>query len=532
MPRNGINFFPFIVSGLLLNVIFPRISLGWLAWFALIPFLRSLRKLKSRAQAIQAGLITGILFHGCSLFWLVHVAWFGWVFVACLQTIFFVLFAVLAYEASKIKKWNYRILWISASWTLCEVLRSNLPIFGFPWNLLAYTQSDYSLIRILANSIGAYGLGFVIVWINASFEQLLRDWWRLSKMKYWHFLSLGRMSLFELRQPLLNVIQLVLVLVFILIYGLSDQSEKVTETGSLRISVVQGNIPQEIKWDLMAREKILEVYMKLSQLAAPDQPHLMIWPEAAFPGYFNMDTYAEQVKEMIKSLKIPFLIGSPHSETPEVAYNSAYFVNDFGHINDRYDKQHLVPFGEYVPLPLIFGWLRPIAYSLGVSDFYEGSTKTVFQHRKTGSRFSTLICFEDIFPDLARQFVEKGARFLVVITNDAWFKNSAAPYQHLQASIFRAIENGVPVIRAANTGISGFIDKKGKVISRVENQEGHDIFVTGTKTETISLDEAHTFYRSLGFYFPYLLVLALVILGIKWKRDPDFAYDPEDEIEE
>ena len=442
--------------------------------------------------------------------------------MALIETAFFVLFALLVYEGRRIREWHYRILWMSASWTTCEILRSEIPVFGLPWNLLAYSQTDYSLIRLSANAIGAYGLGFVIVWVNAALDQIWRDFWALTRMRYWQHLACGRRSFYELRKPFLNAALLAGVVILMLLHGQYHQNLTGEQSGSLRVAVIQGNIPQEIKWDILAREKILDMYMRLSELSVSDQPNLIVWPEAAFPGYFNRDIHADRVKAMVKELKIPFLIGSPHNESSEVAYNSAYMVNEHGNISGRYDKQYLVPFGEYVPLPLIFGWLKPIAYSLGVSDFYEGHESTVFRLPKSDSFFSTLICFEDVFPGLSRKFVEKGARFLLVITNDAWFMDSSAPYQHLQASVFRAVENGVPVVRAANTGISAFINKKGEVISRVQDHDGKDIFVTGAKTETIALDEGDTLYRSLGYLFPYAMIVILILLILKRKKDPEF----------
>lgn len=494
---------------MLLVLLFPRFSFGWLAWISLIPLLRAVQQAQSQKQALSCGTTAGLIFFGISMFWLTHVTFFGWVFVAFLETAFLMLFTRLVYETRKMKHWFSRLLWTSLAWTVTEWLRAEAPVFGFGWNLLAYSQAGDLLNLQTANFFGAYGLGFLMVWVNGALSQMLRDQRRLLAMNFWPAFLKRRAPFYELRQPFLNALLLMMIVIGIRSHGAYHLNKSEEADHSLRIAVIQGNIPQDIKWDRAARDEIVDTHIKLTQMAKPDRPELVVWPESSFPGYFNRDRLAARILNAARGVGVPFLIGSPHNGNDDEAFNSAYLVDAGGMIAGRYDKQFLVPFGEYVPVKFIFGWLEPLAYSLGVSNFSAGKEARVFQWRKGEMPFSALICFEDTFPLLARTFVQRGAEFLAVLTNDAWFKDSSAPYQHLQASIFRAVENGVPVVRAANTGISGFISYKGEVLARVENQAGKDIFVAGHKTQDILLGHRPTFYQRIGYLFPYLSLMGL-----------------------
>jgi apolipoprotein N-acyltransferase len=191
----------------------------------------------------------------------------------------------------------------------------------------------------------------------------------------------------------------------------------------------------------------------------------------------------------------------------------------------KYNKLHLVPFGEYIPLKKIFPFLETIA---PIGDIRPGQDYTIFalpgpqspvpslnaQTRKrtnAQTKFAVLICFEDLFPELARNFVKKGAQFLVNITNDAWYRKTSAPYQHLQASVFRAVENRVSLARAANTGVSGFITPNGKIISLVCDRTGRNIFIEGYKDQEIAIIERRpTFYTRYGDVFIVVCFLFLL----------------------
>ncbi len=485
-----------ILSGLLLALSYPSPGWGFLAWFALIPLLASLHHAQDHSQALGFGLITGGVFFCFSIHWLTNVTTVGWLLVVVMESVYIMVFAWLAYVGIKSKTpVALKVLWIALAWTVTELLRSEMPVFGFGWNLFAYSQAAYTPIIQFANVLGSYGLGFLIVGVNAA---LLYAWFR--RKEWGTSLSL--------------VVGAILVLVGLLSYGKITLARSSEPKEYLRVSVLQGNIPQSVKWELMAKEKILEIYEKLAQLAALKQPDLVIWPEASFPGYFNRDLQAERISRLAAEIQAPFLLGGLHWVNERELYNSAYFLERDGASGQRYDKLHLVPFGEYIPLKLVFGWITPVADALGISDFSAGKDPVVFRWAREDWPFGVLICFEDTFPGLSRDLADRGSKILVVITNDAWFGKTSAPFQHLQASIFRAVENGVAVVRAANTGVSGFISHQGRVLATVKNARGEETFVMGQKTLDLPLVAERTLFRQGGFLFPHVAVACFLILGV------------------
>jgi len=489
-----------IISGLFLALCFPSTGWGFLAWFALVPLLASLHHAQSHSQALGFGLITGMVFFCFSIHWLTHVSTVGWLIVVLMESVYIMVFAWLSYVGIKSQKpVIFKVVWIALAWTVAEVLRSEMPVFGFGWNLLAYSQSAYIPYIQFANVLGAYGLGFLVVLVNAS---LLYAWFRRKEWKT--ALSLAAF--------------VALILAGLWGYGIMVLAKPVVPPEYLRVSVLQGNIPQSVKWELMAKEKILETYEKLTQLAALEQPDLIIWPEAAFPGYLNRDLQAERISRLAQEVQTPLLIGGLEWESEKESYNSAYFLGKEGAFGQRYDKLRLVPFGEYIPLKFIFGWMKPVADALGISDFSGGKDPVVFRWAREDWPFGVLICFEDVFLSLAQDLADHDAKFLVVITNDAWFGKTGAPFQHLQASIFRAVENGVAVVRAANTGVSAFVSHQGRVLATVKDARGEETFSMGLKTLDLPLVTERTFYRQGGFLFPYFVLGLFLVLGIALVR--------------
>lgn len=490
------------LSGVLLFLSYPPFSLGFLAWFALVPLFFALPSATSRRKAFFLGTFSGLVFFLISLQWLTHVTAVGWFLLASFEALFIGLFALCVYESSA---WRMplRILWGALAWTATEFLRAKFPVLGLGWNLLGYSQAFYETVVQSANVFGVYGLGFGIVIANFCVYLAISD-----KRQ-----AINKKSLIAYPLSLIAVI-----VILITSHGVYHKNKAGDYRGDFRISLIQGNIPQSVKWEAMARNEIIEIYMKLTELAAFEEPSLIIWPEAAFPGYFNRDFDAQLIKELVQKIEIPVLVGAPAWEIGDKAYNSAFLLEPSGKMDQRYDKQNLVPFGEYVPMPALLGWLAPYAYAMGVSDFSAGREKTVFKILNDEVAFSVLICFEDVFPELARQFVGRGAEFLAVITNDAWFGKTGAPVQHLQVSIFRAVENGVPVVRAANTGVSAFISNRGKVLDTVADEKGEELFVTGRKTMALPIDVKKTLFGMGGWAFPYAACFVFVVMFAFFKN--------------
>ncbi|MBI4716006.1 MAG: apolipoprotein N-acyltransferase [Nitrospirae bacterium] len=235
--------------------------------------------------------------------------------------------------------------------------------------------------------------------------------------------------------------------------------------------------------------------------AAGRGAELVVWPETAVPFFFqNPSPQREEIRSLARSENIHLLFGSPShkivdraSPQPPRPMNSAYLISPEGAVLGRYDKIHLVPFGEYVPLPRLLFFVNRMAQ--GIGDFVPGETFTVMASPK--GKIGTVICFEVIFPELVRQFTDEGADLMVTITNDAWFGKSAAPYQHFDQVFLRAVENRIPFARAANTGISGFVDPQGRVL------EAGPLFKETFLVESLPLRSRKTFYTRFGDLFAY-----------------------------
>jgi apolipoprotein N-acyltransferase len=266
----------------------------------------------------------------------------------------------------------------------------------------------------------------------------------------------------------------------------------------LKIGLVQGNIDQSVKWDESFQKETLQIYERLSFKVAEQKPDLIIWPETATPFFFQDATeYRSLILDIPKKTHAFLLFGTPSYKTLKGKvnhYNSAYLASPSGELVGKYDKIHLVPFGEYIPMQDLLFFIGSLGE--GIGDFKSG--KEIFNFALPHGKFGVLICFEIIFPDLSRRFVKKGANFLVTLTNDAWFGRTSAPYQHFSMAAFRAVENRVFVARAANTGITGFIDPRGKIL-----KEG-EIFTEEAMSETVRLSSRKTFYTLFGDVFAWV----------------------------
>jgi apolipoprotein N-acyltransferase len=334
---------------------------------------------------------------------------------------------------------------------------------GFGWLSLGYSQYKNLLLIQTADFSGVYGVSFVIMMVNAGIYKAFRK-------SFKEIIIAGA--------------------ILTIVFGYGAAKEKAAEyRDSVNISVIQGNVPQELKWDPEAQNMIIEKYIALTKMSALDNPDLIVWPETSFPGFFEIDReMTDKVLNLAKEIKIPILIGV-NTEKDDRYFNSAMLISGEGKVVDKYDKIHLVPFGEYVPFSDRFPAFHKLV--LGeLGEFTPGKEFKTFSLRppafKQAVRFSVLVCFEDIFPEISRKFVKNGAGFLVVITNDAWYGKSGAAYQHAACSVFRAIENRVPIVRCANTGYSCFIDSKGKIYASVEEKKSH-LFVTGYKTSVVNI---------------------------------------------
>jgi apolipoprotein N-acyltransferase len=523
-----------LLSALLLILSYPSFNLWWLAWLGLVPLMISLARANTDKQSFLRGYLFGFLFWLGTIWWVGYVTLFGALMLILYLSLYSGIFGWAFWRLWKKEIRNFRfILLISGAWTILEWIRSYL-FTGFGWNLLGYSQAPNLLLIQIADIVGALGVSFLVVWVNGvifliwnpvslslpapkdvrSPKRRLRDSPQKSaclsllseKIRqgclalFWGSDSPRRRPRFGLltrgqcrfEKHWIPSVMTLILLVFVLGYGYYRLNQKIP-TQPVSIAVIQGNVPQNIKWEEQYRSMLFERYEILTKTAAIENPQLIIWPETSIVEDFSNPEIQNRIAGIAREANSFLLVGAPwearrdgRSVAPTPYFNSAILFNSQGNLIQRYDKLHLVPYGEFIPFEKQFPFQRNWIVT---GDFTRGKEHTVFtiprsQFPSTPSTllrtsplrtgpapnqvgFSVLICFEDIFPGLASQFVKKGARLLINISNDAWFHESGAAFQHAQASVFRAVENRVPVVRATNTGFSCFIDRWGRVQKNV-----------------------------------------------------------------
>ena len=499
------------VSGILLTLAFPGPGLDWLSWIAMVPLMVTIHTMPPK-QAFYIGLVAGMVHFLSLLYWIVPtiqtyggiplVLSFSVLLLLCFYLSLYVgLFCAgmtLLNKTSASTSSFFRVsFWMplgaAALWTGAEYLRARL-FTGFPWGCLGYCLYTRLTLIQIADFSGVYGVSFVIVMVNASLARI----WILRGRKKMAVSLIGSMLFCTL---------LVLALAG---YGKLRQEEisAAMEHGQkTKVSVIQGNIDQADKWDLQYQESTVDTYCNLSRLAGVENPDLIVWPETALPFYYGLDrNLSRMVDECIKTVGTSFLVGSPALGKNAQGYtytNRAHMIDSFSFVTGQYDKIHLVPFGEYVPLGRYLTFLGKLTAQAG--DFSSGKKNALPLAYDNGSA-GILICFEVIFPELARNMVNKGARILVTITNDAWFGRTSAPVQHFSMAVFRAVENKRAVARAANTGISGFIDPLGRIMATTS------LYTRTVLTRSLSFVNTTTLYSRYGDWFAIICLVAMALV--------------------
>ena len=505
-----------IASGILYAVSFPRIDFSPVAWIALVPLLIVIQKESPKRAFYMGWLAGGVAFLGL-LYWTTitmtkygGLPWPATVPLLLLLVAYMGLYmagfcALVVWIRSKIIFPN--ILLIPVIWTTFEWFRAHA-LTGFPWVLLGYSQYQNLPMIQIADLTGVYGVSFLVALVNAAIVE-----------------SLGIVDRTQRRRAFTAVLFTATCVILTWGYGHWQLNRLAHLTGrSVNIGIVQANIPQHVKWDPAFRQETFDRYTQLTQRVSEEGPDLIVWPEAAMPFIFEDDLFFKQeVLKLVRRERIPLLFGSPartKSENSEASLtNSAYLVDASGKTVARYDKIHLVPFGEYVPLSSLLFFVDKMVE--GIGNFTAGNRYTVMtlpSMNREKIRMGVVICFEVIFPDLVRRFVREGADFMITITNDAWFGRSSAPYQHFSMVVFRSIENRVPFIRAANTGISGFIDAGGQILKST------DLFTVAAVANRVGLSGQRTFYTRAGDIFTFICVIisfALILFSIRLSKHMD-----------
>lgn len=493
-----------IVSGALIALSFPTPGFSLLAWFALIPLLIALEGASYRT-AFRIGFSCGFTAYGIILYWInIVITRYGhlpWVVSIPLYIMLAAWLALFFGIATCVARYGERAGFKTAftlpvAWVAGDLIRSFL-LSGFPWAMLGHSQYRTLTLIQVADIFGVYGITLLIVLANVVFYRLLRA-----------------NSAAGVPYPAKSALVLFIALVATLFYGFNRLNETESlASQSLKVALIQGNIRQDVKWSPEFRDKTIAIYERLTREAAQEKTDLVIWPESAVPFFFqDQPLEAERIRGLARELHASLLLGSPAHELRDgttVFLNSAFVIDPNGETIARGDKIHLVPFGEYVPLGRFFPFISKLV--VGIGDFSPGEHATPMAIGQTQA--GLLVCYEAIFPELAREYVRNGARVLINITNDAWFGKSSAPHQHLSIAAFRAVETRTPLIRAANTGISAIIDQNGHIRAMT------GLFEEAFKTGEISPGTADSLYLRIGDTPAWLCVaLTAGIVFLSWKR--------------
>ena len=517
---NNKNLFFSLLSGVLLILIFPGFNFEVLAWASLVPLFIATRK-TSPLTSLKLGFIAGFVFYLGVIYWIViAMTKYGGIpmaigiavlillsgYLAIYISLFTFLLSYFCHQPSAI---SYQLRYILAPilWVTLELIRAHF-LTGFPWASLGYSQFKTLPIIQAADIAGVYGISFIIVMVNAAIASFIESIYEKDRRQ------------FATRYMLVTT----LFIISFSIYGFWRMSlfnsQLTTHNSQLKVALIQGNIEQNMKWDESYQSDVFDAHVNLTMQASRESPDLIVWPESATPFYFQADrNFGPKMIELAKNSWSSILFGTPGYEIKDngiVSYNRAYLLSPQGDVIGKYDKIHLVPFGEYVPLRKLLFFIDKMVE--GVGDYQSGEEYTILKIKNSKSKiqnsFGTLICFEVIFPDLVRRFVKNGADFLVNITNDGWYGKTAASSQHIAMVAFRAVENRVPVVRAANTGISGIIEATGKIIKETE------IFTRTYVSGEINIGSTQkTFYTRYGDIFAYICsIVTLVLILFKHRK--------------
>jgi apolipoprotein N-acyltransferase len=486
------------LSGILLFLSFPKYGSGLIAWIALIPLFWALKETKTIRQALLLGFISGLIGHVGIIYWITFVVvnygylpiYLGITLMLLLATYLSIYIAIFAGCVIFFQKKIALYIIAPVLWVCLEYCKSCF-FTGFPWENLGYSQYLHINLIQVADIVGVYGLSFVIVLANATLVEVIE---KRSKQAF----------------ITLSVVALIIVIIFV--YGINRTKQVdnyLANASATEVTLVQGNIDQSIKWEDSYQKETVSIYERLSMQNAPEKTGLIIWPETAVPfNYQDESDLRKRVRDTAIKTNSWFIFGSTsyvQQKHERDYYNSAYLLAPDGEIKGKYDKVHLVPYGEYVPLRDVFPFIRKLTAGMGDFSVGTGYYPLSLDDRKVG----ILICYEAILPLAARMYKNAGAGLLINITNDAWFGATSAPYQHLSMAVFRAVETKMFLVRAANTGISGIVNPKGEIVSQSR------IFESSVVKGNAKFAYIKTIYASFGDIL-VLICFGFVLVSILW----------------
>jgi apolipoprotein N-acyltransferase len=507
-----------VVSSILAVLSHPTVLFGIrfpdlhaLAWLAYAPLFLAVFREPCRVQ-VRRLFLFGMIFNLGAMYWLYtamntfgNLSPFISVLVLVILSMVLTIYFILPFFAARFVErflrvspfWSLPIFWVS-----CEWCRGHWPMGGFPWAQAGYSQASWISLIQISDFTGVYGVTALLIWGNLALVEGVR----LAK-----------------KDPQARKFRIgffLLLLVGDLVYGgLEKRSleRRIVDAPKLKIALLQGNIAQENKWLQGKAAEIHQTFKKMSEDAIQQGADLVLWPEASFPYDVDLDDprqvkiVGEFSKDVIAGAVTYEGQGNAPSQSLSIQgsypiHNSVFLIHPGGVLGEAYHKQHLVPYGEYIPLKSVLPFLGKLTAQVG--EFNAGDRYVLLKSQE--AQMGPLICYEDIFPDISRNHAHHGANLLINMTNDAWYGDSSALPQHLSFSPFRAVENHRSLIRATNNGITAVLDPLGRVLKTLPP------FERGTLIADVSLVSFPTFYAKWGDVFGYVCLLVsgiLVLMG-------------------
>ncbi|MCF7872756.1 MAG: apolipoprotein N-acyltransferase [Candidatus Omnitrophica bacterium] len=474
-PKSNILFSIISGVGIGLAFLFPKAS--FLVWFSLVPLFFILNKKKS-AKGFLSFFLFGLIYYGISLYWVNHVSILGFILLIIYLSLFYLVFYLLG--TFFIKRPLCQLV-IPAAWVVVEFLKEIIWC-GFSWANLGYSQFNHLYLIQIADIGGTKLISFVIVLVNFLIWEIINK--RILKRLFF----------------------LLLIFVAITTYSSFRLKEKESRK-KIDVSLIQPNILDKQFLGPEDKKEILKSLSILTERTPED--NLVVFPEAAWPYLLDKEDI-KLITNFVKESKRNILIGAITRENAHY-YNSALFFNKSGNLVETYNKIKLVPFGEYVPLRR---YLKFIKVLNSIGDITPGEEKKSFSFQDKA--FATLICFEDIFPYYVAKVAED-KDFLLNITDDSWFYGQPEAGQHLSIMVLRAIENRIPMVRAANSGISGWVSSEGHITKLEKGKD--NLFVKAQADFQVPINKKRSFYNKRKGWFVILSFVFLIIIFFKKKVD-------------
>lgn len=522
------------LAGLLLALAFPKVGLAGLAWVA--PGLMLAAALGAKGSlAFRLGYWAGFAKSLVALYWLLHIPVMklapvaGWLALSAFLALYSGIWVWLCWKMFPSRRiqfpqvlgretsgrpapevswpallddflavsWLQRAVWslsCAALWVALEMIQARF-LSGFPWGLMGVSQYHLLPLIQIASFTGVYGVSFLVVWFSVSLvgatAVVVR---RPEKTRRW----LGEIIL-----PLAAVVAAIT-------FGVRQVFREPPSTRTLEIALIQPSIPQRWIWNPTENSNRFAQLLQLSERALASKPDLLVWPEAAVPGFLRWTTNVhDAVTQLVQRHHTWLILGADDAEPPSDpsrpdhfdVFNSSFLVSPQGELVATYRKRRLVIFGEFIPLAR---WLPFLERWTGLGSFTPGQEPVPFPVPALHFKTSVLICFEDVFPHYVRDYVEPDTDFLLNLTNNGWFGESAAQWQHAANAVFRAVENNLPLVRCANNGLTCWVDARGQM-QDVFFPTDRDIYRAGFKVVQVPLLDGRrrtpTFYTRHGDVF-------------------------------